>query len=186
MRLKEKYQKEVISLMMQKFGYKSIMAVPKIKKVVINIGIGKILENAEPKKKESIIKDISSDLALICGQKPVVTQAKRAISGFKLRKGAIVGIKATLRKDRMHDFLGRLINFALPRSRDFKGISQKSIDKKGNLTIGVKEHIVFPEVKPEKAKTIFGLEVTVVTDAKKREEAVELYKLLGFPLKQAS
>jgi large subunit ribosomal protein L5 len=183
LRLKEKYQKEITPAMMEKFGYKSVMAVPEIKKVVINVGIGKILENVEPKKQESIIKDISSELALVCGQKPVVTRAKKAISGFKLKKGSPVGIKVTLRKNRMYDFLERLLNFALPRSRDFKGISQKSIDQGGNLTIGVKEHIVFPESKPEKAKIIFGVEVTVVPDAQKREEAVELYKLLGFPLK---
>ncbi|HOA47649.1 MAG TPA: 50S ribosomal protein L5 [Candidatus Paceibacterota bacterium] len=181
--LKEKYNKEVIPLMVKKFGYKSIMAVPKIKKVAVNVGIGKILESVDPSKRENIIKDISSNLALICGQKPVVTKARKAIAGFKIREGSPVGIKVVLRKDRMYDFLERVINLALPRSRDFQGISQKSIDKKGNLTIGIKEHIVFPEVKPENSKVIFGMEVTVVVEAKKREEALELYKLLGFPLK---
>jgi large subunit ribosomal protein L5 len=141
------------------------------------------LENADPSKKESVIQNLSSDLALICGQKPILTRARKAISGFKIKKGSPVGFKGTLREDRMYDFLERLISFVLPRSRDFHGISQKSIDERGNLTVGVKEHIVFPEIKPEKAKTIFGLEAVVVSNARKKEEAVELYKLLGFPLK---
>ncbi len=183
MQLQEKYKKEVIPEMKEKFGYKSVMAVPKITKVVVNVGVGKVLESVDPSKRENLLESISSDLALICGQKPIITKAKKAISGFKIRKGSSVGLKVTLRRKRMYDFLERLLNFALPRSRDFQGISQDCIDKGGNLTIGIKEHIVFPEIKPEKAKIIFGLEITIVTDAKSREEAIELYKLLGFPLK---
>lgn len=181
--LKEKYKTEVAPKMKEKFEYKSTMAVPKIKKVVVNVGVGKILENVDPSKRESLLNSIVSDVSIICGQKPIITAAKKAISTFKIRKGSPVGVKVTLRRDKMYDFLDRLINFALPRSRDFNGVSQKCIDKDGNLTIGIKEHIVFPEIKPEKAKVIFGLEVTIVTDAKKKEEAIELYKFLGFPLK---
>ena len=184
--LKEKYEKEVIPKMKEKYGYKSIMAVPKITKVVVNVGIGKTLESVDPSKRENIIKDVSSDLALICGQRPVVTRARKAIAGFKIREGSPIGVKVTLRKNRMYDFLEKVINIALPRSRDFQGIPQKSVDGKGHLTIGVKEHIVFPEVKPEKSKLIFGLEITIVVNAKTREEAIDLYKFLGFPLKQAS
>lgn len=183
LRLKEKYEKEVVPKMKEKFGYKSVMAVPRITKVVVNVGVGKILESADPSKRENLLENISSDLALICSQKPIVTKAKKAISAFKTRKGSPVGLKVTLRRQRMYDFLERLLNFALPRSRDFQGISQNCIDKGGNLTIGIKEHIVFPEIKPEKTKIIFGLEITVVTNAKTREEAVEFFKLLGFPLK---
>lgn len=181
--LKEKYKKEVIPKMKKLFGYKSDMAVPKIEKVVLNTGIGKILNGTDPSKKEALIKSISQDLALISGQKPILTTAKKAVAGFKIRKGSPVGFKITLRKNRAFEFLARLINFALPRSRDFRGILQKSIDKNGNLTIGIREHITFPEIEPEKSKVIFGLEITVVTNAKTREEAVELFRLLGFPIR---
>ena len=183
MNLKEKYKKEVVPKMMKKFGYKNTMAVPKIEKVVVNFGIGKILESIDPAKRKSMTEGLLSDFSLICGQKPVLTKAKQSIAGFKTRKGSIIGIKVSLRKNRMYDFLERLINLSLPRLRDFQGISQKAIDKGNNLTIGVKEHIVFPEIQPEKVKMIFGLEATVVSNAKKREEAVELFKYTGFPMK---
>lgn len=185
MNLKEKYKKEVIPAMMKKFGYKNAMAVPKIEKAIVNFGIGKILESADPSKKKSITESFLSDFSLICGQKPVLTKAKQSIAGFKIRKGSTVGIKVSLRKNRMYDFLERLTNLSLPRLRDFQGISQKAIDQGNNLTIGVKEHIVFPEIKPEKVKRIFGLQVTVVSNAEKKEEAVELFKLMGFPIKIA-
>lgn len=182
--LKERYKKEVILKMRKKFNYKNDLAVPKIEKVIVNAGIGKILGGIDPSKKKLMTEGISSDLALICGQRPILTKAKKAISGFKIRKGSSVGLKVTLRKNRMYDFLARLINLALPRSRDFQGIPEKSIGKEGNLTIGIKEHIVFPEIQPEKAKTIFGLEITVVTNAKSKKEAVELFKLMGFPIRK--
>jgi len=183
MKLKEKYQKEVIPKMMEKFGYKNKMAVPKIEKVVVNVGFGKLVSDKIPKEKEKIYQQILEDLALICGQRPILTKAKKSISGFKLRKGESIGAKVTLRKDRMYDFLERLIHIALPRTRDFKGISPKSFDKNGNLTIGIKEHIVFPEISPEKVKEIFGLEITICTTAKEREEGIHLLKFLGFPIK---
>jgi large subunit ribosomal protein L5 len=183
LRLKEKYQKEVIPQMMKKFGYKSAMAVPKIEKVVINTGFGKLVVGKTSDEQKKIRESILNDLALICGQRPILTEAKKAISAFKIRRGMFLGARVTLRKKRMFDFLERLIHIALPRSRDFRGIDTKSFDKKGNLTIGIKEHIVFPEVSPEKIKQIFGFEVTVVTTAKTREEGIELLKLMGFPIK---
>ena len=173
----EKYKKEVIPAMKEKFGYQNDLAVPGIIKVVINTGIGKTL------KDEKMQETISKDLAMITGQKPVPCLAKGAISGFKIRKGMKVGLKTTLRGKNMYEFLDRLVGAAIPRIRDFRGLPEKSIDKEGNLTIGIKEHIVFPEIAHEDVRLIFGLEITVVTDAKKREEAVELFKLLGFPIK---
>jgi len=183
MGLKEKYEKEVVPAMMKKFGYKSKMAVPKIEKVVVNVGFGKMVAQKTPKEREKIINEITNTLALICGQKPVVTKARKSISGFKVRKGMIIGAKVTLRRKRMYDFLERLIHIALPRTRDFRGIDPKSIDDQGNLTIGIKEHIVFPEASSESTSRIFGFEITIVTSAKTKEEAEELFRLLGFPLK---
>ena len=166
--------------MKERFGYKNNLAVPKILKVVVNTGTGKALKN------EKMQEAIAKNLAIITGQKPIFTLAKKAVSGFKTRKGMIIGLKVTLRGKRMYDFLDRLIKAALPRIRDFRGIPEKSIDKEGNLTIGIKEHIIFPEIAQEEIKIFFGLEITIVTNAKKREEAVELFKLLGFPIKLAS
>ena len=182
--LKKKYEKEAIKAMREKFGYKNNLAVPKIEKTVLNIGIGKILNNTDPSNRESIIKNISSETALICGQKAILTKSKKAIAGFKTRKGSPSGIKVTLRGSRMYDFLERLINTAIPRTRDFQGFKEKSVDKNGNLTIGVKEHIIFPEIQPEKTKNIFGLEISVISSAKNKEEAIELFRLLGFPIKK--
>ena len=176
--LKQKYIKEVIPAMKEKFGYKNDLAVAAIKKVVVNTGIGSAVLRDE-KIQETILKD----LALITGQKPVPTLARKAISSFKTRKGMVVGFKITLRGKRMFDFLSRLINTTLPRSRDFRGLEPKSVDNGGNLNIGIKEHIIFPEVSSEEVRRIFGMEITVVTNAKKREEALELFRLLGFPLK---
>ncbi len=182
--LKDKYQKEVIPAMMKKFGYKNKMAVPKIEKVVINNSFGSLVSGKTSKEQEKIQQIISNDLALISGQKPVLTRARKSIAGFKIRKGAPVGMKVTLRKKRMYDFLERLVNIALPRSRDFQGIKSSSIDKNGNLTIGIKEHICFPEVSPEKSNLIFGFEVIISTTAKTKKEGLELLKLMGFPIKQ--
>ena len=183
LRLTEKYNQEVIPQMMEKFGYTNKMAVPKIEKVVVNTSFGRLLVGKTAEEQRKIQEAILQDLALICGQYPVLTKAKKSISGFKVRKGMSVGAMVTLRKKKMYDFLERLINIALPRTRDFRGIDQKSVDKAGNLTIAIKEHIAFPEISPEQAKIMFGFEVTVVTSAKTREEGLELLKLLGFPIK---
>ena len=185
LKLKDKYQKEVIPAMMEKFGYKNIMAVPKIEKVVVNIGFGKLVGEKTSEEKKKIYKTILDDLALICAQRPVLTKAKKSISGFKTREGMPIGAMVTLRGKKMYDFLERIIRIAIPRSRDFRGIDPKSFDQKGNLTLAIKEHIVFPEVSPEKAKTIFGFEITVVTTVKKREEGIGLLKLMGFPIKSS-
>ncbi|RLC34755.1 MAG: 50S ribosomal protein L5 [Candidatus Nealsonbacteria bacterium] len=183
MKLKEKYQKEVIPRMMEKFGYKNKMAVPAIKKAVVNTGFGREIVGKTSDEQKKIEQQVSHDLALICGQKAVPTYAKKSIASFKIKKGQVVGAKVTLRRGKMYDFLERLVHIALPRSRDFQGISQKSVDREGNLTLAIKEHIAFPEVSPEKTKNIFGLEVTIVTNAKTREEGLELFKMLGFPIK---
>jgi len=183
LRLKEKYEKEVVPAMMEKFGYKSIMAVPKIEKVVLNVGFGKMVSGKSSQEREKIQNFILKELSMISGQYPVLTKARKSIAGFKIRKGMPIGAKVTLRRQRMYDFLDRLIHIALPRSRDFRGIDPKSIDRQGNLTIGIKEHICFPEIQPEKATQIFGLEITVVTTAKSREESLTLFRLLGFPIK---
>ena len=185
MNLKEKYEKEVLPKMMKKFGYKNKMAVPKIEKVMINVGFGKLISEKDSQEQKKIQEAILEDLAQISGQRPILTKAKKSISGFKLRKGLPIGAKVTLRRKKMYDFLERLINIGLPRSRDFWGIPENSVDKNGNLTIGIKEHIAFPEISPEKTKFIFGFEVTVVTNAKDREKGLELFKLMGFPIKTA-
>lgn len=181
--IQEKYQKEAVAQMKEKFGYKNNMAVPKIEKVVINIGFGRLIAGKSPKDQEKAYKNILEDLALITGQKPILTKAKKSIAAFKIREGMPVGAKITLRKRKMYDFLERLINITLPRSRDFRGINQKSFDEKGNLNLAIKEHIVFPEVSPEKSHTIFSFEITIVTTAKNKEEGTFLLKLLGFPIK---
>jgi large subunit ribosomal protein L5 len=174
--LQEKYKKEVIPAMRAKFGYKSIMAVPKIVKVVVNSGVGKLRDDKQQ-------EEVKKYLSMITGQKASGRRAKKSISAFKTREGMVIGYTVTLRGKRMYDFISRLINIALPRTRDFKGIDAKSFDRNGNLTIGVKEHIVFPEIIGEDYKFLFGLEATIVTTAKKQKEAVELLKLLGFPIK---
>lgn len=174
--LQEKYIKEVIPAMREKFGYKNVMAIPKIEKVVINMGAGRFREDKER-------EEIQRWLALITGQKPAPRSVRKAIASFKTRLGLVVGYQVTLRAKRMYDFLSRLINAALPRTKDFRGIDPKSFDGKGNLTIGIKEHIIFPEMIGEDYRFLFGLEVTVVTTAKKREEGIELLRLIGFPIK---
>lgn len=163
--------------MKAEFGYSNDLAVPRILKVVVNVGTGKI--NKESDKIEEIINSIAE----ITGQKPVKTKARKAISGFKTRQGLEIGIKVTIRGKRMWQFLERLVNIALPRTRDFQGLEEKSVDGRGNLNIGIKEHTIFPEISAEKVKNIFGLQITVVTNAKNHKEGVELFKALGFPLK---
>ncbi|MCK4520603.1 50S ribosomal protein L5 [Candidatus Parcubacteria bacterium] len=183
-KLKDKYIKEVVPAMKKKFGYKNSMAVPNVEKVVVNIGFGRMITDKTSDEKKKIKAAIVHDLALICGQRPVLTKAKKSISTFKIREGMEIGAKVTLRKQKMHDFLDRLIHIALPRSRDFQGIELKSIDQKGNLTIAIKEHISFPEISPEKTRFLFSFEITIVTTAKKREQGLELLRLLGFPIKK--
>ena len=183
LRLPDKYKKEVIPAMLEKFGYKNRMAVPKIIKVIVNSGFGKLIAGKNSEEQKKIYEPILEDLTLVTGQRPVLRRAKKSIATFKVREGMPLGATVTLRRERMYDFLERLIYIALPRTRDFRGIEPKSLDEKGNLTHGLKEHIVFPEILPEKVKNIFGLEVTVVTTAKNRKEGLELLKLMGFPLK---
>lgn len=182
-KLQEKYKKQAVGEMMQKFGYKNSMAVPSIRKVVLNSSFGKEVAGKSAADREKTLNAISHDLALIAGQKANAVKSKKSIAGFKLREGIDIAAVVTLRKSRMWDFLERFIYLSLPRSRDFKGIDPKSIDKNGNLSMGFKEHISFPEIFAEKEKTIFGLEVTIVTNAKSKEEGLELFKLLGFPMK---
>ena len=177
-RLREKYLKEAVPAMQARFGLKNKMAVPKILKVTLNSGIGKWRQD------QKIIEEIEKDLTKIAGQKAVFTQAKKAISSFKTRIGQPLGVRITLRGKRMDDFLDRLISLALPRTRDFRGLSKKSVDSKGNLNIGIKEQIVFPEISHENVRTIFGFEVNVTTNAKNQEQGLELFRLLGFPMEK--
>ncbi|MBU3918773.1 50S ribosomal protein L5 [Patescibacteria group bacterium] len=184
MSLLEKYNKEAIAKMKEKFGFKNDLEVPKIKKVVINTSFGRLVAGLGKGDAEKIYKPMIEDLSLIAGQRPVLTDAKKSISTFKLRQGTPIGAKVTLRGTKMNDFLDRLINIVLPRTRDFAGIEPKSIDGGGNLNIGIKEQIVFPEVSAENVRKIFGLEVTITTSAKTKEEALELFRVLGFPIKK--
>jgi len=183
MRLKEKYEKEIVPKLMKKFNFKNKYQVPKIKKVVLNVGFGKLISGKTKEEQEKIKKTILEDLTTIASQRPVITKARKSISGFKIKKGQPQGAKVTLRGERMYHFLERLINVTLPRLRDFKGIDPKSFDSSGNLTIGIKEQIAFPEISLEKVKFIFGLEITCVIEAKKREQGIWLLKELGFPIK---
>lgn len=175
MSLQEVYRKQVVPSLKEKFGHTNILAVPRLEKIVINVGTGKNY------REEKAISEIRNGLMVITGQKPVETKAKKDISTFKLRSGMVVGLKVTLRGKRMYDFLERLISLTLPRTRDFKGIPFTSVDKGGNLNIGIKEHTVFPEISTEEVGIIFGIEITIVTTAKTSEESIELLKLLGFP-----
>lgn len=174
----KKYNKEIAPKLKLKFGCKNINSVPKIIKTVINCGIGKYASD------EKMINQIDEDLKMITGQKLQKRPARKSIAGFKIREGSVIGFKVTLRKKMMYDFLDRFISAALPRSKDFRGLDLKGIDKNGNLNIGIKEQIIFPEAST--SRMIFGFEITVVSDAKNREEAIELYRELGFPLKVGS
>jgi len=169
---------------MEKLGYKNAMAVPKIEKVVINCGFGKMIDGKGAGERKKIQEHISKNLALITGQAPAAVKAKKSIAAFKLRKGVEVGLKVTLRDKRMYEFLERLIGLVLPRSRDFRGIPLKSIPETGDLTIGFKEYTPFPEVKVEREKGLFGFEITVVTNAKIKKERIALLRLMGFPLQK--
>lgn len=176
--IKEKYNKTVVSEMKKEFRLKNVLEVPRIEKVVVNVGIGKFLKDS------AMVDDITKALTTVTGQKPMMTQAKKSIAGFKIREGLEVGMKVTLRGQRMWDFMERLVAAALPRVRDFHGIKHSAVDQNGNLNIGIREHLIFPEILPEHVKTIFPLEVTVVTNAKDKEKGFKLFQLLGFPMEK--
>ncbi|MBZ4663302.1 MAG: rplE [Caloramator sp.] len=177
-RLKEKYEKEVVPALREKFGYKSIMEVPKIEKIVINMGVGDAKDNSK------LLDAAVNDLTLITGQKAVVTRAKKSIANFKLRQGMPIGCKVTLRGAKMYEFADKLFNVALPRVRDFKGVSNKAFDGRGNYTLGVKEQLIFPEIEYDKVEKLRGMDIVFVTTAKTDEEARELLRLLGMPFAQ--
>ena len=181
--LKEKYNKEVVPAMIKEFGFKNRMQVPRLDKVVVNCGFGRLVSGKTKDEQRKIQEAITRDLTQICGQKTVVTKAKQSISTFKIREGQDIGCKVTLRRGRMYDFLERLILATLPRSRDFQGIPTEGVDQNGNLTFGIKEHIAFPEIMPEKINFIFSFEITVVTTAKDRKTGLSLLRSLGFPMK---
>lgn len=174
--LKEKYSKKVVPEMKRKFSLKNDLEVPRILKVVVNSGIGKFLKDSNQ------VKDVIESISLFTGQKPVLTKSKKSIAGFKIREGLEVGVKVTLRGKRMWDFVEKLAGATLPRIRDFQGIKEKAFDKEGNLSIGIKEHLIFPEVLPEQVKNIFSLQVNAVTNAENREKGLALFRLLGFPI----
>ena len=176
-RLLQKYRKEIIPALMTQFGYKNVHSVPKVLKIVVNIGTGRIAKDTK------LVEKMALDLAKITGQNASVRAAKKSIAGFKLREGTPVGLIVTLRGTRMYDFMDRLVSIALPRSRDFQGISLKAFDAAGNLSIGIKEHNIFPEVSYETLRDIFGVQVTIVTSAPSREAGIALLKLFGFPLR---
>jgi len=177
-RLHEQYKKTVIPALQKEFQIKNVMAVPRIEKVVINTGIGRIA------KDDTTIEKIERDLGMLAGQKPVFRKARKSVSSFKLRQGMPVGLTVTLRGNRMYDFLDRLISIALPASKDFRGIDQKNVDQNGNLNLGIKEQNIFPEISYETLKDIFGLQVTVVTKNANREQGIALMRQLGFPLQK--
>ena len=176
-KLREQYEKEVIPALMKKFEFKSVMQVPRLDKIVINIGLGDTKEN--PKSLENAMNDLTQ----ITGQRPMITKAKKSIAAFKLREGANVGCKVTLRKDKMYDFANKLFNVALPRVRDFRGVSANSFDGRGNYSMGLKEQLVFPEIEYDKIDRLRGMDIIFVTTAETDEEAKELLKLLGMPFK---
>jgi len=176
-KLREQYVNEVVPALMKKFNYKSVMQVPKLDKIVLNIGLGDTKEN--PKALENAMRDIEQ----ITGQKPVVTKARKSIAAFKLREGANIGCKVTLRSDKMYDFAYKLFNVALPRVRDFRGVSGNSFDGRGNYSMGIKEQLIFPEIEYDKVDKLRGMDIIFVTTANSDEEAKELLKLMGMPFK---
>lgn len=174
-RLKAKYQAEIAKAMTEKFGYKNAMEVPKLEKITLNMGVG---EASQDKKK---VQTAAEEMALIAGQKPVITKAKKSIAQFKLREGMPIGAKVTLRRERMYEFLDRLVTIAMPRIRDFRGLNPKSFDGRGNYAMGLKEQLVFPEISYDKIEKIRGMDIIVTTSAKTDDEARELLRLFGFP-----
>jgi len=176
-RLQDHYKKEIVPRLKEKFGYRNIMQVPRLVKVVVNMGLGDAIENIK------VIDSAAQEIGVITGQKAVVTKARKSIANFKLREGVPIGVMVTLRKDRMYYFLDKLMAIALPRVRDFRGVSPKGFDGRGNYTLGVKEQIIFPEVNYDKIDKIRGMNITIVTTARTDEEGLELLKLMGMPFR---
>jgi large subunit ribosomal protein L5 len=175
--LREKYESEVIPQLTKRFGYKNIMQAPKLKKIVINMGLGEAIQNIK------VLDSAVEEIGLITGQRPAITKARKSIAQFKLRKGMPIGCMVTLRKDRMYEFFNRLINIALPRVRDFRGVSGKSFDGRGNYALGIREQLTFPEIDYDKIDKVKGMNVIIVTTAKTDEEGKELLRLLGMPFR---
>ena len=174
-RLKTLYNDEIVDAMIKKFGYKNIMEVPKLDKIVVNIGVGEAKENAK------VLESAVRDLEIITGQKPIITKAKKSIANFKIREGMSIGCKVTLRGEKMYDFLDRLVNLALPRVRDFRGVNPNSFDGRGNYALGIKEQLIFPEIEYDKVDKVRGMDIICVTTAKTDEEARELLRLFNMP-----
>jgi len=174
-RLKEQYQSEIKDAMIKKFGYKNVMEVPKLEKIVVNMGVGEAKENAK------VLDSAMADMQLITGQKPVITKAKKSVANFKIREGMNIGCKVTLRGDKMYEFADRLINLALPRVRDFRGVNPNAFDGRGNYALGIKEQLIFPEVEYDKIDKVRGMDVIFVTTARTDEEARELLRLFNMP-----
>ena len=177
-RLKEHYKKSVVPALVKEFGYKNVMAVPKIQKVSVNIGLGEATQNAK------LMDGAVNELGQIAGQKPVVTKAKKSIAAFKLREGMSIGAMVTLRGDRMYEFLDRLMNVALPRVRDFRGVSSKSFDGRGNYTLGVRDQLIFPEIDYNKVEKVKGMNISIITSAKTDAEGLALLRHMGMPFRQ--
>lgn len=177
-RMKERYVAEIAPALNKKFGYKSVMQIPKLDKIVINVGAGEAKDNAK------VIDSISGDLAMITGQKPIVCRAKKSVANFKLREGMPIGVKVTLRGEKMWEFMDRLFNVALPRVRDFRGINPNSFDGRGNYSLGIKEQLIFPEIEYDKIDKVRGMDVCFVTTANTDEEGRELLKLMGAPFEK--
>lgn len=178
-RLKDRYRKEVVPALMKEFGYTNPMAVPRLRKVVVNMGLGEAIQNAK------LLDSATAELGLISGQKPVITRARKSIANFKLRKGMPIGAMVTLRGDRMYEFMDRLMNVALPRVRDFRGLPTQSFDGRGSYTLGVRDQLVFPEVDYSKVEKVKGLNISIVTDARTDAEALALLRYLGMPFREA-
>ena len=176
-RLQDRYKAEIVPRLKEKFGYRNVMQVPRLSKVVVNMGLGDAIENVK------VIETAAAEIGIITGQKPVVTKARKSIANFKLREGVPIGVMVTLRRDRMYHFLDKLITIALPRVRDFKGVSPKGFDGRGNYTLGIKEQIMFPEVNYDKIDKIRGMNITIVTTARTDEEGLELLRLMGIPFR---
>ncbi|MGH7205176.1 MAG: 50S ribosomal protein L5 [Nitrospiraceae bacterium] len=176
-RLKETYRRQVVPALMKEFSYKNPMQVPRLERIVLNVGMGEAIQNVK------LLESASTELGVVTGQRPVITKAKKAIAGFKLRQGMPIGVKVTLRSDRMYEFLDRLVSVALPRIRDFRGVSPKAFDGRGNYTLGLKEQLIFPEIKYDSVASIHGMDITIVTTAKTNDEGKALLRHLGMPFR---
>ena len=176
-RLKETYRLQVVPALMKEFSYKNPMQVPRLERIVLNVGMGEAIQNVK------LLESASTELGVVTGQRPVITKAKKAIAGFKLRQGMPIGVKVTLRSDRMYEFLDRLVSVALPRIRDFRGVSPKAFDGRGNYTLGLKEQLIFPEIKYDSVASIHGMDITIVTTAKTNDEGKALLRHLGMPFR---